>query len=148
MSEHDPIRVFVTHVFTESDDYLRVFEYLESVDRFYYLNVSNPNLTPEGGAEGFKAALREQIEASEAVIVLASAHAAKRDWVDYQINAAKAMGRPLILVNAFGNVTVAPGDLVSQVDEALDWNEREMADALRKLARNEDTQRWEVIDFP
>ena len=80
--------------------------------------------------------------------MLASLHATKRDWIDFQINAAKAMGKPVILINSFGGVTQVPGDLPSKVDEVLDWNEREMADALRLLARQEDTQRWEVIDFP
>ncbi|MEL7298715.1 MAG: TIR domain-containing protein [Pseudomonadota bacterium] len=148
MSENNPIRVFVSHVFMQSDDYLRVFEYLESVDRFYYINVSNPDLVPDGGAEGFKDALRAQIQDSEAVIVLASTYQQKRDWVDYQINAAKALEKPVILINAFGRVTVTPGDLVSRADEVLDWNEREIVDALKRLARGEDTQRWEVIDFP
>ena len=44
MSEQTPIRVFVTHAFDESDDYLRLFEFLECVDNFYYLNVSRPGL--------------------------------------------------------------------------------------------------------
>ena len=35
MSEDNPIRVFLTHNFKESVDYLRVFEFLESVDRFF-----------------------------------------------------------------------------------------------------------------
>ena len=30
MSQNNPIRVFVTHSWEVSDDYLRVFEYLES----------------------------------------------------------------------------------------------------------------------
>ena len=148
MSESNPIQVFVSHVFTESDDYLRVFEYLESVERFYYVNVSNPDLAPEGGAEGFKEALRQQIMTSETVVILASVYNQKRDWVDFQINAAKAMSKPILLIHAFGHVTASPGDLVSKADEVVDWNEREIVDALRKLARNEDTQRWEVIDFP
>jgi len=38
MSQRDPIRVFVTHSFEESDDYTRVFEYLESARNFYYRN--------------------------------------------------------------------------------------------------------------
>ena len=118
------------------------------MDRFYYLNVSNPDLTPEGGPEGFKEALRAQIQDCEAVIVLASTYQQKRDWVDYQINAAIALEKPVVLINAFGRVTVSPGDLISRADEVLDWNEREIVDALRRLARGEDTQRWEVIDFP
>jgi len=35
VSESDPIRVFVTHTFQENIDYLRVFEFLESMDSFF-----------------------------------------------------------------------------------------------------------------
>jgi len=49
VSENNPITVFASHSFEESDDYLRVFEFLESVDNFYYLNVSKPENIPQSG---------------------------------------------------------------------------------------------------
>ena len=49
VSENNPIRVFVTHNFKESADYLRVFEFLESMERFFYINCSKPENRPEGG---------------------------------------------------------------------------------------------------
>ena len=70
MSEDNPIRVFVTHNFQESDDYLRVFEFLESMERFFYLNVSKPeNLPDSGGLDAIKEELINQIRECEAVIV-------------------------------------------------------------------------------
>ena len=148
MSENNPIRVYVSHVFVAGVDYLRVFEYLESVERFYYLNVSDPEVKPSGNAEAFKDALRQQIDASEVMVLLASVWHEKRDWAEFQINAARALEKPILLVNAFGQTTLMPGDLSDRADETVEWNEREMVDAIRRLARNEDTQRWEVIDFP
>ncbi len=148
MSEHNPIRVFVSHLFTADADYLRVFEYLESVDRFYYINVSEPDIKPAGGMEAYKDELRRQINESEVIILLMPIWKEKRDWAEFQINAAKAMGKPILLIHAFGRTTVTPGDLSERADDTVDWNEREMVDALKRLARNEDTQRWEVIDFP
>jgi hypothetical protein len=148
MSEHNPIKVFVSHMFTADVDYLRVFEYLESVERFYYVNVSAPEGTPDGGAEGIKSALRDQIAASEVVILLASLHGEHRDWVEFQLNAAKALQKPVILLESFGRTTIMPGDLATKADEVVAWNERELVDAIKRLARDEDTARWEVIDFP
>ncbi|MEM6819674.1 MAG: TIR domain-containing protein [Pseudomonadota bacterium] len=148
MSEHNPIRVFVSHLFTADADYLRVFEYLESVDRFYYINVSEPDIKPVGGMEAYKDELRRQINESEVIVLLMPIWKEKRDWAEFQINAAKAMGKPILLIHAFGRTTVTPGDLSERADDTVDWNEREMVDALKRLARNEDTQRWEVIDFP
>ena len=79
MSESNPIRVFTTHSFEETDDYLRVFEFLESVDRFYYLNVSKPeNLPTTGGQQEVKDELIAQIKQSEAVVVLPSVKVANK----------------------------------------------------------------------
>ena len=37
------------HAFEESVDYLRLFEFLENVDNFYYINVSKPENIPKAG---------------------------------------------------------------------------------------------------
>ena len=67
MSDSSPIRVFVSHLFEKHPDYLRVFEYLESRDKFLYLNVSDPDRVPSGGKEALKDELRNQIKASEVI---------------------------------------------------------------------------------
>jgi hypothetical protein len=148
VSEENPIRVYVTHTFSESDDYLRVFEYIESNPNFFYVNTSKPDELPAGGSEAFKTALREQIQAAEAVIVLASLFEKKRDWVQYQIDAAQALGRPIIAMKPFGGAMPMPEPVARAAREEPEWNEREIVDAIKRAARNEDTNRWEVIDFP
>jgi len=44
ISQQNPVRVFVAHTFERSDDYVRVFEYLESSRNFYYRNCSDPDV--------------------------------------------------------------------------------------------------------
>lgn len=149
MSEKNPIRVFVTHTFEESDDYLRVFEFLESDDRFYYLNVSKPEDVPSGGGlEAIKDELIKQIKESEAVIVLPAAYAQKTDLVSYMMDVADANDIGMIAIRPFGGVSETPQLIIDRVAEHLGWNAREMVDALRRVARALDTARWEVIDFP
>ncbi|MEM9173393.1 MAG: TIR domain-containing protein, partial [Pseudomonadota bacterium] len=148
MSEHNPIRVYVGHRFDKSVDYLRVFEYLESVERFYYINVSETEPPKSGGLEALKERVRQQIDASEIVILVATLFTEKPDWAEFQVNAAQAMGKPILLVHAFGRTTVTPDSIVARADATVDWSEREIVDAVKRLARNEDTQRWDVIDFP
>jgi len=90
VSENNPIRVFVTHNFSETDDYLRVFEFLETSDRFFYLNTSKPENAPKsGGIEEIKDEWILQIKASEVVIVLASLYAEQADLVSYQMTLQK-----------------------------------------------------------
>jgi len=149
VNEDNPIRVFVCHNFVEDEDYLRVFEFLECVDQFYYLNCSKPENTPgAGGLEAIKDELRGQIEPAEVVIILASTFSEHTDLVRYQMDVAEAGGKPLIAIRPFGGVAETPEELVTRVKEHIGWNEREMADALRRQARLEDTARWDVIDFP
>ena len=149
MSEKNPIRVFVTHTFAESDDYLRVFEFLESVDRFFYFNVAKPeNIPSEGGLEAIKDELIQQIKASEALVVISDVYANKPDLVNYMMDVAEANSIGMIAIRPFGGVGETHPDVVSRVQEHVEWNDRELVDAIKRQGRGEDTARWEVIDFP
>ncbi|MFQ5548175.1 MAG: TIR domain-containing protein [Woeseia sp.] len=149
MSEDNPIRVFVAHNFAEDDDYLRVFEFLASLERFFYVNCSKPeNMPAAGGLEAIKAELTSQIVESEAVIIPASTFSEHSDLVRFQMDTAEAHGKPLIAIRPFGGIAETPDELVGRVNEHINWNEREIAHALRRQARLQDTSRWDVIDFP
>lgn len=148
MSAENPIRIFVSHSFAKDADYLRVFEFLESVDRFYYLNTSDAESEPGGGLAGMKDALIEQIKASEAVFILAQHYIENPELVSYQLDVAEANEKPILGVRPFGGVIDTPPALTTRAHEMLEWNERDFADALRRNARLEDTTRWDVIDFP
>ena len=149
MSENNPIRVFATHTFEESDDYLRVFEFLESLDRFYYINVSRPeNIPGSGGLQAIKDELIAQIKLCEAMFVLPGLYEDKRDLVRFMMDVADANHKNMIAIRPFGGVAETPKEVEARCKELIDWNDREMADALRRQARGEDTSRWEVLDFP
>ena len=148
MSERDPIRVFATHCFEENDDYLRVFEFLESVDRFYYLNVSKPeNVPAAGGAQALRDELIAQIKQSETVLLLASVYGQRPDLVRIMMDVAKASEIKMIGIRLYG-LQDMPEEIVERAQEVIGWNDREMVDAIMRNARGEETARWEVIDFP
>jgi hypothetical protein len=149
VSEKNPIRVFATHVFQESDDYLRIFEFLEGVDRFYYMNVSKPeNIPASGGPQAIKDELIDQIKQSEAVFVLPGLYEQEPHLVEFMMDVADANAKNMIAVRPFGGVAEVPGAIASRCKEVIEWNDRELADSLRRQARGEDTARWEVLDFP
>ena len=149
MSEDNPIRVFVTHSFEETDDYLRVFEFLESVERFFYLNVSKPENMPEqGGLEALKDELIQQIKASEAVVVVADVYERQPDLVDYMMDVAEANNIGIIALKPFGGVAETATSVANRAKEHIEWNDRELVDAIKRQGRGEETARWEVIDFP
>lgn len=148
MSEDNPIRVFVTHMFTQHPDYHRVFEYLESASNFFYRNCSEPDKLPAtGGQEAIRETLLAQIRSAEVVIVVSSMYQENQGLITYQMDAAQAAQLPLIALEPFGGLGKVPADVAARVVEVIDWNERTLVDALRREARHEDTQRWEVIEF-
>lgn len=149
MSESNPITIFATHAFDESNDYLRAFEFMESVDRFFYINVSKPENVPKsGGLQAIKDELIEQIKASEAVIILSDTYEQHPELVKFMMDVAEANKKGMVAIRPFGGMTETPGEMTERCQETIDWNDREIADALRRQARGEDTSRWEVLDFP
>ena len=148
MSQRDPIRVFVTHAWEQSDDYLRVFEYLESARNFYYRNCSNPDQHPvDKSVEGLREELRQQIAPSEVVVALSSLYGTHRDLLQFQLHYAKASDKPVVLMPGFGRELPLPRDVGDLADMRAGWDERALVDAIRRQARHEDTTRWDTIEF-
>jgi hypothetical protein len=148
MSEKNPIRVFVTHAFADDADYHRVFEYLESTPNFFYRNLSAPDrITGNGGREALKDELRSQIKDAEVVIVLASLYVKNETWATYEMDAAQAIDLPLVVIGFFGKDEKLPETLVKRASAVVQWNERELVDVVRQLARHEQTNRWETVEF-
>lgn len=148
MSESNPIRIFVTHVFSDHPDYHRVFEYLESASNFFYVNCSKPDDIPaSGGQEAIKEALLEQIRSAEIVVIVSTMYAENRSLITFQMDAAQAAGLPLIALEPFGGTGKVPAEVEARAGEIVGWNERLIVDSIRREARHEETQRWDVIEF-
>jgi len=148
MSESNPIRVFVAHAFTEHPDYLRVFEYLESRPNFYYHNCSNPNGRPASAdSEVIKEELRRQIQLAEIVILPVTIFATNPVLVTFQIDAAKGLKKPVLAIKAFGETVAIRKSVLDKADDIVDWNNRTITEGIKRLARNDNSGQWEVIDF-
>jgi hypothetical protein len=147
MSEKNPFKLFVTHEFAESEDYLRVFEYLESREHFYYVNCSRPDGRPDPAeSEAVQEELRTQIRQAELVICPVGVHKDPA-LVSFQLDVAQAFSLPVLAIKSFGGMMEMSAALRDAAIGTVDWNDREMTDAIRRIARGEDTSTWDVIDF-
>ena len=147
MSQSNPVRIFVTHAWENSDDYLRVFEYLESQRNFFYRNYSTPERRPQGDKEALRENLRQQMTPAEAIIALSSLYQAHQDLLLFQLLYAQASHKPVILLKPFGAAQELPKALLDLADEVVEWDERALVDAIRRQARHEETTRWDTIEF-
>jgi len=134
VSQKNPIRLFVCHVWKEDDDYHRIFEYLESVDNFFYRNTSTPENRPQGDKEAMRNDLRKQIGDAEAVVLPSQLYRKHTDWVEFQLE-------------PFGtHETIAPA-VLELGDEVVPWDKRQLVDAIKRQARHEETTRFDTIEF-
>jgi hypothetical protein len=147
ISQQNPVKLFVSHAFEPADDYDRVFEYLESSHNFYYRNCSDPERRGNGDRESLKEELRRQINLAEVVIVASGLYRQHRELLDFQLNCAKGLDKPVVVLEFFGVKEKLPVQLEALGDEIVEWNERSIADAIRRQARHEDTARWDMIEF-
>lgn len=148
MSEKNPYRLFVAHAFRDHAEYLRVFEYLESRDNFFYINYSNPGaLESNASPDLLQEEIRNQIRNVEAVIVPAGVLADKSGLVDFELNVAQAFDKPIVLIQSFGGTISLPMAVLELAAEVVEWNERSIIDAVKRAARGVETSQWDVIDF-
>jgi hypothetical protein len=148
MSQKNPIRLFVSHLYSMDDEYLRVFEYLESAVNFYYTNLSTPDKPPKSlDKESLKDGLRSQMADAEVILILTSQRAQDPILIDFEALYAQACDKPIIVMEPFGTGETVPAKLREVADEVVSWNTREIADAIRRQARHEETTRWDSVEF-
>jgi len=147
MSQANPLRLFVTHAWENSDDYLRVFEYLESARNFFYRNYSTPDRRPSGDKEALREDLRKQIAPAEAIIALSSLGDTEPELLTFQLLFAQASHKPVVLMKPFGARKEVPKGILDLANEVIEWDERALVDAIRRQARHEETTRWDTIEF-
>ena len=147
MSQNNPIRLFVTHAWDTSDEYLRIFEYLESARNFFYKNLSAPDKAPAGGKEADREELRRQMAQAECIIALPGMYAKQSELLLFELNFAKASDKPVILMKPFGANAVLPTAITSLADQIVEWDGRALVDAVKKQARHEESHRWDTIEF-
>jgi hypothetical protein len=148
VTENNPIRLFVTHLYAPDEAYFRVFEYLESQPNFYYKNLATPEKPPRTKEkEAIREDLRRQMTDAEVIVLLSSLYERDPPLIEYQGIYAQSCDKPLIVMEPFGTEAKVADKLREMADEVIGWNGRDMADAIRRQARHEDTTRWDVIEF-
>ena len=148
MSERNPIRIYAVHGWSQDEDYMRLFEYLESADKFYYRALSNPEARSPGGdgVAARRTVINEALKDAECVVCCAGTWERFNDWARFTVETARGLDLPVIAVEHFG-----PKDmdvrLKGHAAEVVGWDSRSIVDAIRREARHEETTRFDTIEF-
>ena len=148
MSERNPIRLYAVHGWHQDEDYVRLFEYLESADNFFYRSMSNPDArSPHGeGTAARRTLIEEALKNTECVVCSAGSWEHFNEWARFTVESARRLDLPIVAIEHFGPKEMDP-ILKTRAAEVVGWDSRGIVDAIRRSARQEDTTRFDMIEF-
>jgi hypothetical protein len=125
-------RVFISHVWDYGADYYRIVEFLNEAPNLYWENLSVPKHNPVTSEE-LEKELRNQMRPADVFIILAGMYAAHSDWIDFELQFARRIGRPIIGVRPWGAERM-PTAIQNAAIEIVGWNGGSVVSAIRRHA--------------
>lgn len=124
---------FISHSWNCSPHYNTLLEWIDS-SKIFYKNYSVPCTDPFNTRSTAKlqAAITEQIAHASVVIVTAGIYVSHSEWIDYEIQEAVRMGKPILAVKPWGNERL-PQIVQNNATLIVNWNSASFIDALKRL---------------
>ena len=126
-------RVFISHAWRYDDDYYRCEGLLSEATHFQWENLSVPRHDPISNAGMLAAELHNQMRSANVFLILSGMYVSHSYWIQYEINFARRIGRPIIGIRPWGSSQV-PIAVQKGADEIVGWNSGSIVDAIRHRA--------------
>ena len=127
--------IFISHSWDYSYHYETVKKWLDSTPYFLWKNYSVPITNPldVNGVRDLKQKLANRISISSCVIILSGMYAKHSRWIDFEIDTAISMGKPIIGLRPWGQERV-PLKISENADVMIGWNSDPLIHAVRDHA--------------
>lgn len=124
--------IFVSHAWSYDEHYWKVVEWFNGAANFSWKNCSVPNhdALPDKTSAGLSAGMTRQISPAQVVVILAGMYAAHSAWIDYEIQEAVRMGKPIVGVVPWGQERV-PLNVQNAAKVMVGWNSASVIQAVR-----------------
>lgn len=128
-------KIFISHAWQYNADYYRLIEMLDDAPNFSYANYSVPKHDPvdANNKSKLKEELRQQIRPVEVVIILGGMYVAYSDWIQFEIDYANYLSKPILGIKPWGS-QLMPKAVQDAADEIVGWNTSTIVAAIRRLA--------------
>lgn len=131
--------IFISHAWKYGAEYTRLTQMLDSAPYFSYYNYSAPREKPLHNLDAsdvttksqIKAAIDRKISSVHCVVVISGMYAAYREWMQYELDTAVQLGKPIIAVRPWGS-QVMPLAVSSVATEIVGWNTNSIVEAIRR----------------
>lgn len=138
MPELKQYNIFISHAWRYGKEYDKLVSLLDGAKNFCYYNYSAPKEKPLHNLDATDAKTKGQIAAAidrkiapaSCVLVISGMYASYREWMQYEIDKALALGKPIIGIIPWGQEKV-PDYVRSAADIMTGWNTESIVDAIR-----------------
>ena len=132
--------IFISHAWAYDDHYDRLERMLLSAPNLKIANYSAPQdkplAPPENGLISgleLRNRITEKLKHAHVFILISGMWVKYRKWVQYEIEEARRMEKPIICVRPYASLRV-PSDLEEYADCIVGWNTQSIVEAIRELA--------------
>lgn len=128
-----PYRIFISHAWSYNEEYYRLVKGFTDFPNFDFRNYSVPEHDPFDTSAKLSKKLLDQMNPVQVVIVVAGMYAAYSDWIQYEIDEAVRLGKPIIGVRPWNQERV-PTSVQNAATIMHGWNFGPIIQSIRDLA--------------
>lgn len=133
MPQLNPYRIFISHAWDYNGEYYKLEKMLEEYPNFEFRNYSVPKHDPLDASDRLKEKLLDQMNPAQVIIVLAGMYAVHSTWIQFEIDEAKRLWKPIIGVRPWGQERV-PQAIQDAANIMHGWNVGPIVNSIRQLA--------------
>lgn len=132
MPELRDYHILISHSWDYNDAYETVKGWLDDAKNFKWTNYSVPLSKPidTNSKKELKQKIKNRISLCSCVIILSGMYVAYSEWIDYEIDTALELDKPIIGVKPWGQEKV-PTKVTNNADVVVGWNSSSVVQAVR-----------------
>ena len=125
--------IFISHSWEYHNDYDKIMTWLRNSNiQIRDYSISTEKALPLMSKTALKANISEKIRHASVVIILAGMYAAYSDWIDYEIDEAVRMGKPILGVIPWGQQRI-PSKISANSTCMVYWNSESIVKRVKSL---------------
>ena len=127
-------RLFISHAWSYSERYERAINFINDAPNFSWTNFSVPidRNFEQMSRRDLEEELRQQIRPVQCVVVLAGMYAAHSDWIQFEIDYAKSLSKPILGIIPWG-AERTPLSVQQAANKMVGWNAASIVSGIREI---------------
>ncbi|MEQ6121012.1 TIR domain-containing protein [Reichenbachiella sp. MALMAid0571] len=132
MPELHRYRLFISHAWHRHEGYDRMIQFLNDAPNFIYSNYSVPidKAFDKMSTSQLEDQIKQQIRPVECVIILGGVYVSYSSWIQFEIDFAKSLRKPIIGVQPWGSQRM-PLAVQNAANIIVGWNTSSIVKAIR-----------------